>query len=297
MIIPNAQSVFERAADTAWIAEGVSYDHGWYHSAEPIWSRSPIFGILAKVPTGAPGDHGGALLVTFVCFGATAKAPRRMTVTVAGHEPIRWLLRDHGPYTIQFPAPSGVPGTMAPISFEVDPISSPFALKQSTDDRLLGIRLLGISHLAATMTPTVEFRDPGTNSPILGRGWVRPDGHGTWSAGSTATLHLPHRIMNVGLGPWVTFDTLPRPWDAAPLEIEMSIGDATMTLASAGGEHRVSLESLRSIPTDDDHDASALRPDMTVRIGLGGLLSPKDLGLSIDDRPLGIRLQRIDWNA
>jgi hypothetical protein len=133
---------------------------------------------------------------------------------------------------------------------------------------------------------TVDFGEKGASTMYVWNGWAQPEPWGTWSDGPVASLvmnpdkRVPSRVTLQVQG-FVT----PGPVQAAVVINDKKVGDIVLTSAKPSGQFSF------DIPAEALADGS-IKLDLLIT----NPQSPKDIGMSNDDRKLGIGLYslRID---
>lgn len=127
---------------------------------------------------------------------------------------------------------------------------------------------------------TIDFSEKGNSTKYTWTGWSEPEPWGTWTDGSVATLvmrpdkKLPGRIT-LKLQGFVSEG----PVNATVVINEKTVGEIALSKSNPGGEFSF------NIPDEAQKDAQ-IKLDLVI----DNPRNPKDLGISRDDRDLGIGL-------
>jgi hypothetical protein len=259
-----------RAAPFAYAALAVIVAGGVAGRQEtPIWQVAPRDEIAAYA-----GSHSSEM--THIVYGDPAELPTAgllaKQLTMAG-----------ATSCVDLSAPEDAAVTAAHICGE-NPLESRLALVR-TD----GWHILAPSAVSETLL-SVDFSRP-EDAHYLTKGWSQQENWGVWSAADRAelTLDLP-RAPTGGLRLDVQAQAfLPEPEDTLVVPVEV---DGHLVATWRFSHLTPSDRAARSlwIPAD----LAAGKTYLTVTFRLDGAKSPKALGLSSDDRLLGIGLRQAD---
>jgi hypothetical protein len=227
--------------------------------------------------------------IGLVCVGS--EAPVRVTLLVRDE---RIAARDFvqpnaGLWRVRFPSHPW-PGEVLELTLIVDEPHSPRALGWSDDDRPLGIQItnLTLEEVDRTVRPgiIVSFCEGSGGERLLGDGWARPEAEGVWTVGRRAELRI--RLDGASESEYeyrLTFAIgLVCVGSEAPARVTLLVGDERFAARDfvqpyEGGVWRVAFPSSPSLGEVVELVLIVDEPH-----------SPRALGWSQDDRPLGIQI-------
>ena len=148
-------------------------------------------------------------------------------------------------------------------------------------------------HDTATLpkrTMTFAFQTKSAATRLLGKGWSAPEAWGVWSVGPRAELAIPIRERLEGD---VTISLEARAFVApSQLEGQTVIVEANGTEVAKLSYSRSDAQRVTRLVTVPK-DVAARRNPMRIAFSIVKPRSPAELGLSKDDRKLGIGLQAL----
>lgn len=265
--------------------EGIRFGKSWHFDDPACWSRAPAASLVVdRAIFPVPCE----LLVEVVVFNATVDRPKTVTVTSRNNVPRRYMCStpERRRMIVKTPAFDGS-STHGEIIFHVDKLESPFQVGLSQDDRLLGLAVLTVSVHDQEPTLPLDLCGAQQVPANLVTGWSTPEAHGIWTDCDVAELLFERRQLANAIGVDLAFVPMLRPSTLRPFEIRFSCNDRE-------------LECVRPTPGDPHvtrimfNEATVLGDDQWIRIQMSNVVSPLELGLSADDRRLGICLQRVD---
>lgn len=278
--------LFAPLKDRPQLLDGIWLDRHWHVEPAPAWSRGRVASLAVSAehfPVPTP------LLMRLSVFGASPKTPRTLTVTSAGHPPFSRRVCTSAPILIMTSTPHHAKGaTHSAMQFGVDTLSSPAKTRLSDDERLLGVRILSLKTDVSRLSWPLQFTRSGPVHRFLDDGWapLEPD-TGRWSIGEKAGLVLPGHLRTDGItGIVLDISVLPRPEGCEALEVDIA------TMGTRAETWQTLDPSTRRLwcPTPEWHANS----DYSISLHFRNFLSPYQLGINHDIRPLGILLRRID---
>jgi hypothetical protein len=280
------KSIFEAPLERPELIPGVHIGRGWHASGNSAcWSRDKRAELAVSAeqfPEPVPAR------LRLRLFNAAPDRPRHLRVLSPGHDPVQLTVTTPEPVALRLRTPRHEAGAdTTPIRIELDTLDSPFLAGQSADERQLGLSVSEIQTGVPELAFPLEITPAGSGGTVLADGWAPVEDGGAWSLGASAILHLPGE-----LSPGRTTelrleaDVLPRPDDAPPLAVE--IRERGEMLAS--WHLRAGDSPPLRCPLPDWSNAL----DRRLELVIGDLRSPAALGINTDDRPLGLRLSRID---
>ncbi len=245
------------------------------------------------------GTPPGPLLLTLEAHGYVPRAhpTQRISLAFDGH-PIGTLTMIHGEaarsYRLVVPADSVASGART-ISFAIADPLSPADVGESDDARKLGIFVsrVAVDELPSAQVPAyspgsdIDFRAGGNAPAYELSGWAAPEAAGTWMLGSDATLlfrlgaPVDHDLTLYLEG--TSFFTESRAPQAAELSLNgQPIGRVSFDTKGASAAKLVVPRSLLAGSTT-----------IVLRIAGEPAVSPHQLGMSDDERPLSLNLRRM----
>lgn len=283
----STRFLFDPLRDHPEIDAGIWLDRHWHTETAPAWSRAPqaTLAISAKqFPEPVP------VLMQICVFGASLQTPRALTVSSTGHTPMHLSVRTSEPIMILTTTPIHAPGAdHSPLFLRLDALISPARIGVSADERLLGLQIVSLRTGGIPLSWPLDFNAPDHADGILRAGWAACEPNsGAWSLGDRAELTLPGYLRPAArLGLALHVDVLTRPEGTAPLEIDLG-GNGTEGWQPVATSPHLLWRSL-----EDWHDNT----DYTIVLKLREVLSPQDLDINSDPRPLGVLLRRIEPDA
>jgi hypothetical protein len=265
--------------------KGIRFSKFWHFEDPACWSRAPAASLVVdRLMFPVPHD----LLVEVIVFNATKDRPKTITVTSHNNVPRRYVCCTSGRRRMIVKTPDFEGGsTQGEIFLHIDKLESPFQVGLSQDDRMLGLSVLAIS--VHDDEPTLPLDLCGAEHPpaSLVTGWSTPEAHGIWTETDVAELLFERRQLANAIGVDLAYVPMNRPSAVPPVEIRFSCnGHEMKCVRPAPGAPHVTRIMF--------NEATLLGDDQCIRIEMNNVMSPAELGLSADERRLGLCLQRIE---
>jgi hypothetical protein len=278
------------AVELADLGDYGGFGEGWvlYPDQAGVWTEGSRSELALAFDGTRDSDYVLVLSLGSICV--TPDASLRVEALVNGERAAGRAFK-FGDSEWRIASPAAVPPDgRVEITLVIEEPNSPRALGWSADDRPLGIlvRAIAVEEVDRSLRPgeKIIFSEDSGAERLLGEGWSELEPTGVWTDGEEASLLLnltapppPHAELVLGLTPFVTPDH-------PELEVE----------ASAFGERlarRVFLHSearrLLRIPLPAAARGQAAR--LPVELSLHDPARPVDLGVSADERSLGVHLQ------
>jgi len=166
--------------------------------------------------------------------------------------------------------------------------TSPFADGTGPDPRELGLRVralrLALAPSGMALGERLATCAPAAPCPLLWQGWSFPESGGTWTDGTEAVIRVP-------------------PVDAPSEEVELILDFSDVNFHGPDAHRRVEvtvdgepslcwwftqpLEQYRSLPLPVSRDWT------TIVLSIPWVASPRSLGISADERQLGLKLSAL----
>lgn len=282
-VISPPHALFAPLRDRPRLIAGIVLDRNWHPGPDPVWSRSQnaTLAVAAEVfPEPVP------LILRLSVFGASPETPRQLTVTSPGQPDLSLRISTPAPVSLVMTTPMHEPGhNHTAVELTLDTLTSPAKAGLSTDERLLGLRLWSVDVQTSVVTLPVDFTHGP--SPLLAQGWAEVEpGVGVWSLGHEAKLVLPGYLRGAFTETLcLEADVLERPSTAPPLEIEVFCNGV---YAAQWRFPETAMATLHC-PLSGWYESA----DCTLKFRMTNVMSPAELCLSADVRPLGLLLRRI----
>jgi glycosyltransferase involved in cell wall biosynthesis len=235
---------------------------------------------------------------------ATPDAPLRLRAVVEGEELAAWTFDSDAPVTITLTLPAALRGRADPIALELvpEPARAPKPLGLGAAEEAFGFGLVAIEAREAG-TPSRPPRlhlEPGGMLRLddahaagpLGADWHAPEADGTWSFGAMGLLPLRLGATAQGGALLVAeVEVFRAPPGADASLLDASAGERLLTRQALAPGARHSVE----IPVPE----GACGPDGTLDLllAVAAAPSPFAVGAGEDERPLGLRLVRLEAAA
>lgn len=280
----SPHSLFDNPSGGPELAGGLRLGRNWYRTAGDGWSSAPECSLVFEAQAFAEPVP---MLLDIAVFNARPGDPRMVQIDSPGHPPV--TLRVDSPATVPVlvHSPRHAPGALcSEMTLRIDRIASPSQLGMSTDDRLLGLRVLGaLRHDAAVAFP-LGMAHPAVADICCAEGWAPPEAGGVWSIAPVSRLILPRVLRCDAAVLGFDLSVLPRPDGAPPLGVTLEVDGRVMARA---GFHAAPpgpwLCPLRG--------GWQVGEPLELTFRLADLRTPQDLGINVDTRPLGVFLRRI----
>ena len=279
----SIHSIFDRTLVRRAIIQGVYLKDNWHNSTD-TWSRDTRCTIefaADQFPEPIP------VALELSVFNASAQTPRRLTIKSPGAPPETIEVTTSEHITVLSSSPVHAEGSpWTAVVLELDQIVSPAKLGQSSDDRLLGLSIRSVHTLGEGTTFPLNFGNGTARAFFLREGWATPDPEGIWTEGPRARMVFPGHLLADVDRLAIVFDVLPRDAETRPLKVIFEVdGTETgcLTLPSENGPPYV-----LSLPK-----AHSDGPERQVVLKLENVLSPDELNVNSDLRPLGLFLRSI----
>lgn len=278
--------IFDAVGPRPEIHPGIELWHGWNGESDPVWSRD----FEAKLRICAERfAQPVALAIRIRTFNPDTAPPKTIQIHSDGHDSVEVRIVRTGVQTVLVQTPVMAPGAAYGfLTLAMEPPQSPAQLGLSQDDRLLGFHIIDICENVVPLALPIDMREPNAGTKVLVAGWDRvEEGTGVWSLSAAPRIMLPDHL-DLSKVPTLEFDveTLPRPADHPPLNIEVWSGQRRLAVwdftDSTGGK--------RICPVV--HSSTEEGFEITFR--LNKLASPAMLGINSDTRMLGLLIRSID---
>ena len=229
---------------------------------------------------------------------ASAEAPLHLGAIAEGQELGEWTFASDAPADIVIPLPAGLRARADPLRLELVPHAarSPASLGLGAAAEAFGFGLIAAEAREAgaagrpsraTLLPGDRLTLPAGEAPAwLGADWHLPDEEGCWSFGPTA--RLPLLLPGAEGGVLVAKLEVFRP-GAAEAWVEASAGGAVLACRTVAPGSRSEL----AIAVPAGYRGPQGELDLTLAVEAAP--SPHGSGLGEDERPLGLRLTRLEW--
>lgn len=281
------KSIFEAPLERPELIPGIRIGRGWHASGNSAcWSRdkrAELAVSAAQFPEPVPAR------LRLRLFNAAPDRPRHLRVLSPGHDPVQLTVTTPEPVALRLRTPRHEAGAdTTPIRIELDTLDSPFLAGQSADERQLG---LSVSEIQTRRARSWPFPSRSPPRAAAARCW-RTAGPPSRTAAPGASGLPPsctcpascHRGVRRSCDLKQTCcraPTMPRP-------LAVEIRERGEMLAS--WHLRAGDSPPLRCPLPDWSNAL----DRRLELVIGDLRSPAALGINTDDRPLGLRLSRID---
>jgi hypothetical protein len=277
--------LFDAARARTAIHPGIEFYRGWNLDSDPVWSRDTDAVLRIDAARFAQPV---ALAIRIRTFNPDTATPKTLQIASPGHDTVAVRITRTGVQTVLVRTPvMAQDATSGFVTLSLESPQSPAQLGLSRDDRLLGFHIIDIREDVVPLTLPLDLRDPKTSTEVLASGWDRiEEGTGVWSLTAAPQIALPGHLDLADV-PALAFelDTLPRPRDHPPLQIELwSAGRRLVVWDFAQSTSGTWICPVVHSPTGQGFE-------ITFRIN--ALASPAMLGINADPRMLGLLLRSI----
>lgn len=132
-----------------------------------------------------------------------------------------------------------------------------------------------------------SFRSGAEGTPFLLDGWSQPEQWGTWSTGSAAEIRVPVPASRQPFS--IELEVIGfHPPGSDPVAVTVRLGDEAPSRYSIGAQDA-------TIRVDVPESLADTQSPIRIGFEIANPRSPRELGLSVDGRPLGIGLKKITY--
>uniref|UniRef100_UPI0035678152 glycosyltransferase n=1 Tax=Falsiroseomonas sp. TaxID=2870721 RepID=UPI0035678152 len=235
---------------------------------------------------------------------ASPDAPMRLRALVEGEELADWTFESDAPVSVTLSLPAALRGRADPIALELIPevVRAPKSLGLGAAEEAFGFGLVAIEPREAgtpARPPRLQLEpggmlrfDAAHAAGPLGADWHAPEPDGTWSFGAAGLL--PLRLGPAAQGGLLLVAEV-EPFRAPPG------AEATWLEASAGGRvlarQALAPGARHSVEIPLPEGAGGPDGALDLRLAVEAAPSPFAVGAGPDERPLGLRLIRLEAAA
>jgi hypothetical protein len=275
----------DAAAPRPEVHPGIAYFRGWNGASAPVWSRDAE--AVLRVDTTRFAQP-VALALRVATFNADTNPSKTLHIRSDGHAPVAVCIARRGIQTVLVHTPVMAAGAaFGCVTLSLESPQSPVHLGLSQDDRMLGIQIVDIREDVAPVSLPIDLRRPDAGTAVLGGGWDRiEEGTGVWSLTAAPQIVLPAHLDLTDI-PALAFDvdTLPRPADHPPLQVEVWSANRRVAV----WDFAQASSGTRICPVVPSLTGEAVG----ITFVMEGQASPAMLGINADPRMLGLLIRNI----
>lgn len=280
------QTIFAPLQNRPQLLKGLWLDRNWHLESTPIWSRDLTATLAVDMERFTSPRP---VLLELRVFGASPPSPRSLTLSSQGHEDQTFLIHTSNPIQVLMWTPEPTDGTRyRQMGLSLDAIRSPIQCGFSADERLLGLQIVSVTDDISVLALPLDLTASPVAASPLGQGWAAIEADvGAWTVGAQADLTLPGYLRPSGTATLVLdLHVLARPEGTEPLVAEASYNGQPLARWEFGSE--TSAQVHCPLPFWRENI------DFKMSLRLQGVMSPQELGINADVRPLGLQLRRMD---